>query len=215
MKIIDTVAIARSKWLNLFEVTYRDHREVVRTWQMTSRGVDPKLVTNSMEIADAVIIVPYHVERRRLVITREYRVPLAGIEYGFPAGLVDTGETLTTTARRELWEETGLEMTHVFEIGPPLFSSAGMTDESVAPVYVACRGEPSQAGNDDGENIEIDFLSPAQARELCRAQDINFDAKAWLIMRFFGETGYICPSQTLNRNGSGPDTEYQPEHNGN
>jgi len=32
-----------------------------------------------------VVIVPFHTGRGKIVITREYRVSLAGDEYGFPA----------------------------------------------------------------------------------------------------------------------------------
>jgi len=191
MKIDKTTLLARAKWLNLFDVTYRDHRGAQRTWQMASRREQPKCADLEYDIPDAVIIIPYHTERQRLVIIREFRVPLADIEYGFPAGLVDPGETPVAAAQRELYEETGLEVSAVLEVGPPLYSSAGMTDEAVAPVYVTCRGNPSREGNSASENIWVDFLNPAQARALCRDHHKKFDAKAWLIIKSFGDTGTI------------------------
>ena len=88
-----------------------------------------------------------------------------------------------------------MELTAVLEVGPPLFSSAGMTDESVAPVYVECRGAPSRKGLADGEQIEIEWLTPEDAGRLCRDRRKKFDAKAWLIMRSFAESGRICSRQ--------------------
>ena len=52
-----------------------------------------------------------------MVIIREYRVPLDGYEYGFPAGLVDNGESLEQAARRELMEETGLRVGELISMG--------------------------------------------------------------------------------------------------
>lgn len=136
---------------------------------------------------DAVVIVPYHTERDRLVITREYRVPLAGVEYGFPAGLVDDGETIQEATVRELYEETGLSVTRILKIGPPVYSSAGMSDESVSLVYVECTGEATSAGNEGSEQIEVLFVSAQEAALLCRNPALKFDAKAWLVLTAFAE----------------------------
>ena len=77
------------------------------------------------------MMVPFHTSENKLVITREYRVPLDDYEVGFPAGLVDAGESVEQAVRRELKEETGLNLSRVICTSPPLYPSAGMTDESV------------------------------------------------------------------------------------
>jgi ADP-ribose pyrophosphatase len=124
-------------------------------------------------------------------MTREYRVPLAGYEYGFPAGLVDEGETTQEAARRELKEETGLDLTRIVRISPAIYSSAGMTDESVAMVYVECAGEPSTDRNDESEVIEVDLISQSEASRLCDDTALKFDAKAWLVLSNFAKTGQL------------------------
>jgi ADP-ribose pyrophosphatase len=123
------------------------------------------------------------------VVTREYRVALAGYEYGFPAGLVEAGESPEAAARRELREETGLEATRVLKTSPCLYSSAGMTDESMVMVYLECTGEPSTEGNDASELIEVLLLSPEEAGRLCSDSTLRFDAKAWLVLSGFAAAG--------------------------
>ena len=118
------------KWLNMFEVTYVDKNGRNKSWQIATRAREPKCITGRFTNPDAVVIVPFHTPENKIVITREYRVPLADYEYGFPAGLVDDGESIEQAARRELKEETGLTLTRVIDISPPIYSSAGMTDES-------------------------------------------------------------------------------------
>ena len=191
MEIKKADKLTNLKWLNLFDVAYRDKNGRDRTWQVATRARQPKCVSGRFTEPDAVVIVPFHTSENKLVITREYRVPLADYEVGFPAGLVDEGESVEQAVRRELKEETGLNLTRVISTSPPVYSSAGMTDESVAMVYIECNGQPSTAGNAASELIKIDFVSPLQAAELCDNTTLKFDAKAWLVLYNYSKTGHL------------------------
>jgi ADP-ribose pyrophosphatase len=181
--------LTRQKWLNLHEVTYLDPAGREKQWQLASRRPKPKCVTGDFTLPDAVVIVPFHAQKKQMVLTREYRVVLADFEYGFPAGLVDPGETPTQAAFRELAEETGLTVTRLVHSGPTVYSSAGMTDESVSMIYVECDGTPSTGGNQGSERIEVLLAGPKEVRRLCEDPGIKFDAKAWLVLTVFGRTG--------------------------
>ena len=185
MNIKDAKSLTAQKWLNLYDVAYEDEQGQARSWQIATRQQAPKCISGDFGQPDAVVIVAYHTERDRLVVTREYRVPLAGIEYGFPAGLVDDGETIEEATTRELYEETGLSVTRILKIGPPVYSSAGMSDESVSMVYVECTGQSTTAGNAGSEQIEVLFVSPQEAARLCQNASLKFDAKAWLVLTTF------------------------------
>jgi ADP-ribose pyrophosphatase len=191
MKIRSAAKLTNSTWLNMFEVSYVDPAGRIRAWQTVSRAAEPKCITGEYQMPDAVVIVPYHTAAGKLVITREFRVPLADYEYGFPAGLVDSGETILQAARRELMEETGLRLTRCIKISPPLYSSAGMTDESVSMVYSECDGQPSTEGNVGSELIEVQLISRMEAAQMYRNPSLKFDVKAWLVMAEFAATGNI------------------------
>ena len=191
IRIKNAVRLTDLKWLNLFNIEVVDFAGSDRKWQVASRRKEPKCTTGRFDKPDAVVIVPFHTGRGKIVITREYRVSLAGDEYGFPAGLVDSGETVEAAAQRELQEETGLTVTRVLTIGPPVYSSAGMTDESVAMVYVECDGEPSAAGNEGIEQIEVILASAAEIGRLCADPELKFDAKAWLVLTAFARHGRL------------------------
>jgi ADP-ribose pyrophosphatase len=177
------------KWLNLFDIAYKNKNGLNKSWQVATRARQPKCVSGRFTEPDAVVIVPFHTSENKLVITREYRVPLADYEVGFPAGLVDDGESVEQAVRRELKEETGLNLTRVISTSPLIYSSAGMTDESVAMVYIECNGRPSTAGNTASESIEVDFVSPSQAARLCNNPALKFDAKAWIVLKNYSRTG--------------------------
>lgn len=191
MKIKSAAKLTNLKWLNMFEVAYIDKEGRPRSWQMASRSKAPKCVTGNYMRPDVVVIVPYHTAEQKIVIVKEYRVPLADYEYGFPAGLIDAGETIEETTQRELLEETGLTVTRFLKVSAPVYSSAGMTDESVALVYVECSGKPSTARNTGSELIEVQFLTQAQASHMCRNPALKFDAKAWLALVSFADKGNI------------------------
>ena len=191
MKIIDAQKLTDLKWLNMFIINYADKSGRQRTWQVATRDRVPKCISGDFSTPDAVVIVPYHIHKEKVVITREYRVPLADVEYGFPAGLVDAEESVEEAVRRELMEETGLKVTQIIKSSPALYSSAGMTDESVSIVYVECEGEVSTAGNEGSEQIEVLFVSADQAGTLCRDSTLKFDAKAWPVLCRYAEHGDI------------------------
>ncbi|MEJ5357348.1 MAG: NUDIX hydrolase [Desulfobacterales bacterium] len=186
-----TETLAETAFLRLIRVFYHIPGQKARSWVMATRRLRPLCLGGSAAAPDAVVIAAYHAERGRLVLTREYRAPLGGFEYGFPAGLVESEESIEEAVRRELFEETGLEVTRFTGKSPPLFSSAGMTDESVVMVGVECRGEPLRRGGIDSEIIEVRLVSPAEAGALCNDAALLFDAKAWLVARRFAVSGRV------------------------
>ena len=191
MDITKVEPLALGKWLSLFRVDFRLQGGAERSWSLATRNAAPKCVHGNFADPDVVIIVPFHTGRQQLVLIREFRAALAGDQYGFPAGLVDEGESAVAAARRELREETGLVLTRVIRQSPPVYSSAGMTDESSALVYVECEGEPEDARPHEGEIIEVVFVSPEKAGRLCADPTLKFDAKAWLVASRFAETGGV------------------------
>ena len=121
----------------------------------------------------------------------EFRVTLGGYQYGFPAGLVDAGETVAATCNRELQEETGLSLQRVLRQSPPVYSSSGMTDEAVSMVFVECDGRPSNAANESSEDITTVFVDPPEAEILCSATDHRMDVKTWIVLSAFARFGTI------------------------
>ena len=182
IKILSVSRLTDEKFVNLYDMRYLDRNGNEKRWSYASRSDPPKAQTGSFDMPDAAVIVPFHEETGRLVVIREFRIPLAGWLYGFPAGLVDPGESIESCAARELYEETGLRLTRVDRVSPPIYSSSGLTDESVSMVYVDCTGTPSDAATGSAEEIETIFLSEKDARDLCKRRNVKIDLKTWLVL---------------------------------
>lgn len=190
MKLSHFKTLFSSRCLSLFEIHYSDRGGQPKTWQLASREKrEPKCFSGGLRSADAVVIVPYHRQREQLVVIREFRIALGGFQYGFPAGLVDPGESVEIAVRRELKEETGLTVVRHQRNSPVVFSSSGITDEAVVIAYVVCDGDPSAAGNHSSEQIETLFVGKADADRLCRDDTILMDVKAWLVLSGFAAGG--------------------------
>ena len=189
MKIIDSAVVSKSRFVTLVAVTYEDQKGNTKRWHMVSRGDPPKCITGEIRRPDAAIIVPFHRRENKLVVIKEFRIPVGGYQYGFPAGLLDPGEDLSSAAGRELREETGLDLVRVTRCSPAIFSSAGITDEAIAMVFAEVEGTPSIRHNEDSEDIEVFLMDRHAVRGLLDRGDIVFGARSWLVMDAFVRMG--------------------------
>ena len=178
--------ITDCQWINLFRVFYKQ-KGAVKTWLTCSRKENP---VADADTPDAVVIVPIVATDAgpRLVITKEFRIPIWDYEYGFPAGLIDKGESIEETIKRELKEETGLDLVSVEHISGPIYSSAGMSDESCLMAIVRAEGKLSNQWLEDGEDIEAQFMDAADIDKLL-ASGKKISAKAWGLFYHYAKTG--------------------------
>ena len=182
MNIRSVKKISNCRHLNLFLIQYTDRFQNEKQWVFASRSEKADPLEKDHGKPDAVVIVPFHRNKNKWVIIKEFRLPLGGYQYGFPAGLVDRGESVEQAGKRELFEETGLCVTKILKKSPAVFSSSGMTDESVCLLFVECDGEPDNEFNEASEEIEVIMISPEQAAGMIDDPDLMFDVKTWIVL---------------------------------
>jgi len=168
----------KTPFLHFKETTYTDRDSNIKKWTWVQRP----------GIRKAVVIVAT-TEDHKMVITKEFRVPLNGYEYGFPAGLIDIGESPIEAATRELKEETGLDVESIISVSPPIYSSAGLTDESVHIVKCIVKGEVSSDGHESSEDITTELMGYQQLDKLLSSGKM-IGAKAYMYMEQFMENRY-------------------------
>ena len=166
----------------------------MRTWTVASRKdndtLQKQFFENKEDTTDGVIIAAYHKDKKKLVIIKQFRIPLNDYVYELPAGLIDPGEDAKSTIGRELMEETGLKIVDVIKNRgiDKVYVSAGMTDESLAFVYCTCEGEISDEHLEDDECIEAMLVSQEEAIELVQSNE-KFDIKCFLVLQSFALLG--------------------------
>ncbi|MFA5554159.1 MAG: NUDIX hydrolase [Phycisphaerae bacterium] len=177
------------KWLNLYDVTYTNKHGSPSRWAIASRKHRP--ITDAC-IPDAVVIVPFvdTPDGRKLVVTKEFRVAIWDYEYGFPAGLIDSGCSIEKTIQKELKEETGLDLVKILHISSPIYSSAGLSDESCCMAIVQVEGKISADFLEDSEQIETFLMTPEDIKKLL-ASGNKISAKAWGLFYHYAKTNKI------------------------
>ena len=193
-KVTKLKALVETRYLSLFEAEYENKVGNMRTWTIASRKdndtLQKQFFENKEDETDGVIIAAYHKEKKKLVIIKQFRIPLNNYVYELPAGLIDPGENAKSTIGRELLEETGLEIVDVIKNRgiEKVYVSAGMTDESLAFVYCTCEGEISDEHLEEDECIEAMLVSQGEAKELIQSRE-KFDIKCFLVLQSFALLG--------------------------
>mgnify|MGYP001771415569 CR=1 FL=1 len=164
------------KFLEIYEDEY-DNGKTLLKWERCSRKKNTK----------AVMIVPYHISKEKYLMIQEFRVPIKDYEIGFPAGLIEENENIEDAIRRELKEESGLNLVSISEISPFTYSSSGMTDEAVAIAFVNVDGEVSDKFLESSENIIPMLVSSDEINKLMKLPDLKWGSKAWLICKYIKE----------------------------
>ena len=182
-----------NRFLNMYEleVTHRDGK--TSPYYMASRVDEPekiKAVTKVNTPNGVIMYGVYGENKDKVVLIRQYRYPLGGYVYEFPAGLVEPGEDMLKAGIREMYEETGLTFTPK-ESGcysRPFFTSIGMTDESCGTVYGYCSGTPSNVNQEGSEDIQVVIADREECRRILREENVAIMC-AYMLMHFIASEG--------------------------
>lgn len=183
-------ALAKTKFLSLYNAEYINKGGKEKTWTIATRktkeALEEQFFNGKEDKVDAVVILAYHKDEKKLVAIKQFRIPLNNYVYELPAGLIDNDDDIIPTVKRELKEETGLDLEEVIEskIGNKLYLSPGMTDESVSLVYCTCSGEISNENLEEDEEIETILLSKEDAIKILNSNE-RCDIKFFMALQSF------------------------------
>jgi len=122
----------------------------------------------------AVVVLAY-LDNGQLLFERQFRYPLGRVFLELPAGKIDAGEDILTTARRELREETGYVADEWQYLGV-MHPCIGYSDERIE--IFAARGlrRDGEVQLDHNEFLDVIELDPAGLRQSILSGQIT-DAK--------------------------------------
>ena len=174
-----------SRFLSFYELEAVHRDGSVSPYYMVSRNpnADTLKAVTQKNSPDGVVI--YSLYQDKVVLVRQYRYPIGGFVYEFPAGLVEPGEDMEQAAIRELYEETGLTLTPIPGgcYSRPFFTTVGMTDESCGTVFGRCTGTPTSIHQEATEEIQVVLADKAECRRILKEEQLSIMC-AYMLMHF-------------------------------
>ena len=156
------------KFITRYDIAYETVDKQEKIYEIISRNkaLDSIESLNGTK-PDSVVIIATDESGEKLLINKEFRMAVGDWVYNFPAGLIDEGEEPAESAKRELWEETGLELYEMEDFIGPSYSAVGFSNEINVCVVGKARGsfKPSTS---TVEEIEPGWYTKAELRELLK-----------------------------------------------
>ena len=157
-KIKEVSTLVETKFISLYDIKYLNKCNEEKSWTVASRKkkevLEEMYLEGKKDKIDAVIICAYHKEKNKLVIIKEFRVPINKYIYELPAGLVDSSDDdFSSAVIRELKEETGysaenLKLIHKY------YTTPGFSNQMVF-IYLAKNLIPGERNLEEDEFLEV------------------------------------------------------------
>ena len=171
--------IHEGKFITRYDVDYLTAEGNAKTYEMVSRRKDVRtLEALQNKTPDSVVLILTDESGERILVNREYRMAMAQWIYNFPAGLIDPGESPEESARRELWEETGLTLVRIDDVLDNSYSAIGFSNERNITVFGAAAGQ-FRKSTSDAEEIVPGWYTKEEMRKLLRKEPFAARTQAY------------------------------------
>ena len=171
--------IHEGKFITRYDVDYVTEAGHPKTYEIISRNRNLRTLEALQNKApDSVILILTDESGERILVSREFRMAMAQWIYNFPAGLIDPGETPEQSAKRELWEETGLTLTRVDDVLDNSYNAVGFANERSICVFGTAAGEFRESTS-DVEEIVPGWYTKEQMRALLRTEPFAARTQAY------------------------------------
>ena len=174
MKLKDFRQTRMGKFLSSYELTYMNKEGKEKVYEMVSRESNLSALSVGKRTA-GVAVAGFMADR--ILLIKEFRRGVNGYVWAFPAGLIDGDETPEQAARRELKEETGLNITKIKDILKPSFSCSGVTDEKSVIIFCEIDGKIEKCDFPD-EEIQAGLYTKEEVKILLRNEYFSARSQA-------------------------------------
>lgn len=186
MKFIKLEPKVLENYLKNYVITYQNRKGDFKEYEIVSRNKNLTMDRLGNK-TNAISIVGFC--DGKMLISKEFRLSVNRNVYNFPCGLIDKGETVEETAKRELMEETNMRITRIRKVLPPSFSAIGISDEKVSLVFADVEGIPISNPNFADEEIEPMLVSKEEMKELLEKEE--FAGKTQVIAQLWIEMSLL------------------------
>ena len=179
MEFLNFEKVKDGKYLKNYEITYRNKAGREKKYEIVSRR-DLKSISDVGGAPSGVSIIA--TKGDKLLLLHEFRMGVNKTIYNLCAGMLEKDENIEDCIRRELYEETGLQVKEIKTILPPSYSAVAISDTMTYIAFVEAEGELSDHTSEN-EQIEAAFYSKEELKKLLESEP--FSSRAQLAAYFF------------------------------
>lgn len=160
--------VDNGNFITRYDLDYETVDGKAKTYEMISRNPDIRTIEDLQSPhVDAVVLIMTDPTGEKILISHEFRLAVGSWVYNFPAGLIDTGETPEVAAKRELKEETGLDLVEIKDSIGISYSAIGFSNEKNVCIVGIADGEFHESSS-TYEEIEAGWYTKAEVRNLLK-----------------------------------------------
>lgn len=169
----------QGKFITRYDITYETVDKQEKVYEIISRNhnIESEAQLCGSE-PDSVVIIATNETGDKILINKEFRLAVGGWVYNFPAGLIDEGETPYESAKRELMEETGLELYEIDDFMGPSYGAVGFSNEINVCVVGKAKGE-FKASTSSVEEIEPGWYTKEEVKTLLKKEKFAARTQAY------------------------------------
>lgn len=179
MKLNSVTKIHQGKFITRYDLNYTTADQKTKIYEMISRNPNiakPEDLHNTRP--DAVVLIMHDNTGEKILLNKEFRLAAGEFVYNFPAGLIDPGETPEISAKRELKEETGLELLKITDFITDSYSAVGFSNEKNVCVVGIASGNFAPSSS-TLEEIEASWYTKEDIRKLLRTEPFAARTQAY------------------------------------
>ena len=160
--------VHQGKFISRYDISYTTEDGLDKNYEIISRNQNIKTLKQlNNPGTDGVVIIATNPKGDKILLNREFRMAVGAFIYNFPAGLIDEGEDAKTAAKRELKEETGLDLVEIDDQLFDSYSAIGFSNETNAVIIGKAEGSFSKSSS-TLEEINAAWYTKEEVRNLLK-----------------------------------------------
>ena len=174
------------KFTALYNLTYINKSGSNKIYEMISYDKNITMEKNLYDRpANSVVLVVFNKDKTKVLLNKEFRLAVNHTIYNTPAGLIDENEDYVSAAKRELKEETGLDLVEIIKILPPCFSAVGLSNDKTVCILCMADGELNSENAGEDEEIESVWVDKKEALTILEDSDGFIAARTQMLLYFW------------------------------
>ena len=174
------------KFTALYDLIYENKLGSEKVYEMISYDKNLTLESNIYErSANSVVLMVFNRDKTKILLNKEFRLAVNHIVYNTPAGLIDKGEDYIEAAKRELKEETGLDIIEIIKVLPPCFSAVGLSNDKNICIFCIADGNINSEKSGEDEEIEPIWVDKKEALSILEDSSGFIAARTQMLLYFW------------------------------